>query len=55
MSTHNLYSHIKKYKGDRFSDREVDTVEQLEKIKLFIAVRTTKNNNNKHFFYFYLL
>eukprot|EP00800_Vazella_pourtalesii_P016133 TRINITY_DN4536_c0_g1_i2.p1 TRINITY_DN4536_c0_g1~~TRINITY_DN4536_c0_g1_i2.p1 ORF type:complete len:328 (+),score=104.32 TRINITY_DN4536_c0_g1_i2:58-1041(+) len=37
MSTHNLYSHIKKYKGDRFSDREVDTVEQLEKIKLFIA------------------
>ena len=39
MSTHNLYSHIKKYKEDKFSDKEVDTIEQLEKIKVFIEVR----------------
>ena len=39
MSTHNLFSHIKKYRGDKISDKEVDTVEQLEKIKEFIEVR----------------
>ena len=39
MSTHNLFSHIKKYKGDKISDKEVDTLEQLEKIKEFIEVR----------------
>ncbi|KAI6658529.1 Coiled-coil domain-containing protein 42-like [Oopsacas minuta] len=40
MSTHNLFSHIRKYKGDKHSDKEVDTIAQLDKIKEFIQDMT---------------